>query len=387
MLRLIVQPALVGFLCTLASVGFGEPTQQTWLFERDELHLELWGGCADDEAAGLWLFVGVRHPEGPSHTVELWFVDVSPGVVSERLHVVGEEPVSQPFPVGCVVANGASLAWRLVDRGRMVLHRLSRDGLHPIRTEVDGRWDYPIRAVALHQDVLTFVADDAVGIVDTETGTVVRHARWTAAAWVEPGAGTLYSVRSVEGDDDAEGFPPVALVREAVQPDGGLTLLASTEPWPAMRAVDGETTDDTGGVNHQLGATGDEIVLLRSHFLGSGRVELTTWAKTLLPSRAFAVETHYTSGRHTILDSSTVDGNVVVAAPKYYGDRAPVRLLYIGPTGVIREATAPEYINALVQNLKLLNLGRYTYAVATRWMLPNRSRAITIDAFATRVPP
>ena len=384
MLRLIVQSALAGLLCVLATAGLAQEIRETWVFGRDGVQFDFRGGCADHDAAALWLFVRVRGPDNTADTVELWFVDISPDGPSERLRVVSEEPAPHAFPVGCVVANGTKLAWRLVDRGKLLLHRLSLDGLEPIGKELGGRWEYPVMAVALHQGAVTFVATDAVGIVDVETGTVGHHERWTAAAWIEPGTGELYSVRSMQTFDDADGFPPVALAREAVLPDGGLRLLASTEPWPAMQPVEEGAVDEIGPVDYQLAAMGDEVVLLRSHFLGAGRLQLTAWDKTLRNNRTFAVDMHDTPRRSGVFDSISVGGQVVVAVPKYSGERVPVRLLYIDPTGVVREYSPPQSSDASLQNIRLFNLRGSIYAVASQWAPANSSRPVTVDVFAVQ---
>ena len=109
MLRLIVQSALAGLLCVLATAGLAQEIRETWVFGRDGVQFDFRGGCADHDAAALWLFVRVRGPDNTADTVELWFVDVSPDGPSERLRVVSEEPAPHAFPVGCVVANGTRL--------------------------------------------------------------------------------------------------------------------------------------------------------------------------------------------------------------------------------------------------------------------------------------
>ena len=384
MLRLIVRYVLAGFLCVLATAGLAQPIGETWVLGRDGVRFDLEGGCADHHANGLWLFVRAKRLDAPSDTLELWFVHVSPDDRSDRLQVVSEEPVREGFPVGCVVANGTKLAWRLVDRGKLLVHRLSRDGLEPIGSEPVGRWAYPVKAVALHQGAVTFVATDAVGIIDVEAGTFTRHERWTAAVWIDPGTGDVYSVRSVEGDEDAEGFPPVALAREAVLPDGGLRLLAATRPWPAMDPVEEGAIDEIGHVDHQLVPTGDELAVLRSHFLGSGRLAITAWDKTLRNHRTFAVDMHDTPRQSGVFDSISVGGRLVVAVPKYSGEPAPIRLLYIEPTGAVRESSAPPADDGTLLDIRLFNLGHFIYAVATQWMPQKSTRPVTVDVFAAQ---
>ena len=290
------------------------------------------------------------------------------------------------------------MAWRLVDRGKLLLHSLSHGGLEPIDVKLAGRWEYPVKAVALARGVLTFVATDAVGIVDVNAGTVARHERWTAAAWIDPGSGDVYSVREVDGEEDAYGLPPVALAREAVQSDGGLRLLASTEPWPATQPVEEGSIDEIGHVHHRLVAMGDEVVLLRGHSLGTGRLQIATWDKaTLRNRRAFGVDTRSPGG---VLSAMAVGERLVVAVVKYRDEpvgREPVRLalevrdpvgmalLQIDRTGAIRKSVPPPIHDeaTLIVDMEMLQLGRAVYAVSTQssniWNA-RLSQPVTIDA-------
>lgn len=324
MLRLIARPGFPALFFVLASAALAEPVGDTWVFAREGAKLEVKGGCADPGVGGLWLFVRVHGTDPSADTLELWFLDTSEDAGSERLHVVGEEPVPRGFEVGCIVGNGARLAWRFTDRRGLSVSRFSHGGLGMIVAETRTWSGFAVKAATFAQGLLTLVADHGVAIIDVETGTVVGHERWTAAAWIEPGSGDLYSVRSMTAYALEEGFPPVALAREAVLPDGNLQLLASTGSWAAMQPVENGNVDELGPVQYSLGAIDDEILLLRSNVFGTGRLEVQVWQKTLRDSRSFAVDMQETPGRSNFRDSISVDGYVVIAAPKHTDKRVPV---------------------------------------------------------------
>ena len=388
MLRLIARPVVAGFFFVLAGAAPAQPMGDTWVFARDGVNLELKGGCADLDSAGLWLFVHVHRTDQSTDTLELWFLDTSEDVRSERLRVVGEEPVPRGFEVGCITGNGAKLAWRFADRRGLVVNRLSRDGLGVIVAETRESLGFATKTAAFAGGFLTLVADHGVAIIDVKAGAVSNHERWTAAAWVDPGSGDLYSVSSMTAFALEDGPPPVALAREAVLPDGSLQLLASTDPWPAMQPVEEGNVDELGPVHHRLGAIHDEILLLRSHVFGSGRLQVQVWQKTLRDPRSFAVDMQKTPGRSNFRDSIPVDGYMVVAAPKYTDERMPVRLLYIDADGGVSESFAPPS-HPVLQNVKLFRIGGSIYAVATQWRLDETSpvREITVDAFKDSPPP
>ena len=257
---------------------------------------------------------------------------------------------------------------------------------------------FATKTAAFAGSILTLVGDHAVAIIDIEAGTVSSHERWTAAAWIDSGSGDVYSVREVDGQEDAYGLPPVALAREAVQPDGGLRVVASTEPWPAMQPVEPGSIEEIGHVHHWLVAMGDDIVLLRGHYLGAGHLQIAMWDKaTLRNRRAFGVDTRSPGG---VLGAMAVGDLLVVAVVKYRDepvDRQPVRLalevrdpvgmalLRIDRTGAIRESVAPPTHDGatLIVDLEMLQLGRSVYAVATQssniWKA-RLSQPVTIDA-------
>ena len=155
-----------------------------------------------------------------------------------------------------------------------------------------------------------------------------------------------------------------------------------------MEPVEDGNVDELGPVQYSLGAIHEEILLLRSNVLGSGRLEVQVWRKTLRDSHSFAVDMQETPGRSNFRDSISVDGYVVVAAPKHTDERVPVRLLYIGPQGVVRESFA-QPSHPVLQNVRLFRIGGSIYAVATQWMLNKRSpfREITVDVFSDTPPP
>ena len=385
MLRLI-QSGLLGIMCVLVAQGLAQPLER-WVFERDRVEFDVEGGCADNGAGGLWLFVRARQGDKRPHRVELWFVNVGifPEDPSDRLRVVNEETAQEAFSIGCVVSNQTRLAWRLVNRGKLLLHRLSHDGLEPITVEFAGRWAYPVKAVAFAQGVLTLAAADAVGIFDVEAGTVARHERWTAAAWINPDTAELYSVRSVGSiDEDADGFPPIALTREVILPNGGLRLLAETEPWPAMRPVEEGSFDQIGQVEHQLVVTPDEVLLLRGHYFGTGRLQVSAWDKALRFDRSFLVDIHGSPGRSGVFDAGWIAGQLVLAVPEYSGRREPVRLLHVDGSGIVRESKALATHPGTLLDLALFEIGSSVYAVATQWT-HHETRPLTVDVFA--VPP
>ena len=382
MLRLIVRPVLAVLISVLAGAALAQPMGDTWVFARDGAKLELRSGCADPDAVGLWLFVRVHRADASADTLELWFVDTSEDARSERLFVVGEEPVPRGFGVGCIVENGVKLAWRFADRHGLFVSRLSHDGLGPTVAETRTWSGFAVKAAAFAKGFLTLVADHGVAIVDVEAGTVAKHERWTTAAWIEPGSGDLYSVRSMTADAYEEGFPPVVLAREAVLPDGNLQLLANTGSWPAMQPVEEGNVQELGPVHYGLGAIHDEILLLRSNVFGTGRLDVQVWQRTLRDSRSFAVDMLEASGRSNYHDSISVDDYVVIAAPKYTDERIPIRLLYIDPNSVVHEALA-QPSHPVLQNVRLFRIGDSIYAVATQWMLsgPSPVREVTVDVF------
>ena len=384
MLRLTGQFVAGGCMCLLATVGTAQTIRETLVFDRDGTEFDLMGSCADEEASGLWLFVRAQRPEKPIDTLELWFADMSGDDRPDRVHLASASPVPRGRTAGCVVRNGTKLGWHLAGR-ELVLYRLSLDGLEPLGSY--RRWEYPIAAVDFARGVFTVVATDAIGIIDVSTDTVTRHERWTVAAWIEPATGDVYSVRGVEGDADARGIPPVALVREAVLPDGGLRLLASTDPWPAMEQVEEGSIEEIGSVDYHLVATGDRVVLVRSHFLGTGRLAITARDKATLGNpRTFGLQMHSSPAQSGVLDAAAVGGQVVLAVPKYSGESIPVRLLQIDAAGGVRALAAPPIHDGpvLVMDMELLTLGESIYAVATQWFSKSTdesSRPVTIDVF------
>lgn len=383
MLRLI-QSLLVCLVCVPTTEGRAQP-RETWVFDREGVEFDLEGGCTDHDAFGLWLFVRARYGNKLPDTVELWFVDISASQPSARLQVVAKETVREAISISCVVASETKLAWRLVDRGKLQLHRLSRAGLEPITAEFGSRWEYPAKAVVLGHGALAFVANDAIGIVDVEAGTVARHERWTAAAWINPDSGDLYSVREVEGTEDTHGLPPVALVREVVLPDGSLRMLASTESWPAMQPVEEGSPDEIGPIEYQLVATPDEVLLLRSHYLGKGHLQISAWEKeTLRFGRTFSVDIHDSPGRSGVFEAAWIGDELVLAVPDYPAKRSLVRLLFVDTMGTVREsAAAPSDVGALL-DIGLFGVGTSIYAVSTQWMPQRSSRPVTVDIFAIR---
>lgn len=302
--------------------------------------------------------------------------------------MVGEEPVPRGFEVGCIVGNGARLAWRFADGHGLFVDRLSQDGLGIIVAETRDSLGFATKSAGFAAGFLTLVADHGVSIIDVEDGTVSNHERWTAAAWIEPSSGDLYSVRSMAAFALEDGLPPVALAREAVLPDGSLRLLASTDSWPAMQPVEDGDIGELGPVDHRIGAIHDEILLLRSHVSGTGLLQIEAWDKTLRDPRSFAIDMLETPGRSNFRDSISVDGYVVVAAPKHTDERIPVRLLYIDPDGAVSASFAPPS-HPVLQNVRLFRIGNSIYAVATQWMLDKSAppREITVDVFSDTPPP
>ena len=387
MLRLTLRSVLAGLLWTLAIPGLARPLRETMVVDRDGVQFDFSGGCVDRDASTLWLFVHVRHSEEPSDTLELWFADLSGDGHSNRVRVVGEIGMSPFRSVGCVVGRGTKLVWHLVDRGRLRLHRLSHHGLEPIRGELAGHWDYPVKAVRLARGILTFVANDAVGIFDLEAGTLLaRHERWTVAAWIQPGTGELYSVRSLERiDDDADGFPPVALTREAVLPGGGLRLLARTDPWPAMQPVEDGADEEIGYVNYNLAAARDKVVLIREHFFGTGRLQVTMRDMATLRNPRTLVVDRRTGG--DVMDAVSFAGQAAVAVLRSGSES--VRLLHIDPAGRVRESAAPPVHDGplAILDFQLFDAGQSVYAVATQsFTKPNgkQARPLTIDVFGVQ---
>ena len=390
MLRLIFQPVLAVLLWILAVAPLAEPIGETLVVDRDGVQFDLRGGCTNHHGSGLWLFVRVQHSDKSADTLELWFVDVSAERLN-RVQVVSEIPIPPGRSVGCAAGDGRSFAWRLVDRGNLHLQGISRDGLERIPVELPGHWEYPVKAVRLDQQILTFVANDAVGIFDLNAETLARHERWTVAAWIEPGTGDLYSVRSMEAiDEDADGFPPVALTREAVLPDGSLRLLASTDSWPAMQQVEDGPIEEIGYINYSLAATRDEVLLLREHFFGTGRLRVTVRDKaTLRDTRTFAVDMRPSVGG--VMDTASVAGQAVAAVPKYSDGSESVRLLHIDPSGRVREFTAPPVHDGplTILDFELFDVGQFIYAVATQSINKpyGKARPLTIDVFGVQYAP
>lgn len=387
-LRLIARLVFAGLFFLLAGTALAQPTVDTWVFARDGVKLELKGGCADAGLGGLWLFVRVHRTDRSADTLELWFLDTSADARSEALHVVGEEPVPRGFEVGCIVGNGARLAWRFADGHGLFVNRLSQDGLGMIVAETRDSLGFATKTAGFAAGFLTLVADHGISIIDVEDGTVSNHERWTAAAWIEPSSGDLYSARSMAAFALEDGLPPVALAREAVLPDGSLRLLASTDSWPAMQPVEDGDIGELGPVDHRIGAIHDEILLLRSHVSGTGLLQIEAWDKTLRDPRSFAIDMLETPGRSNFRDSISVDGYVVVAAPKHTDERIPVRLLYIDPDGAVSASFAPPS-HPVLQNVRLFRIGNSIYAVATQWMLDKSAplREITVDVFSDTPPP
>ena len=271
----------------------------------------------------------------------------------------------------------------------MLLHRMSHAGLEPLPADL-GIWSYPVKVAAILNGFLTVVADSTIGIIDLDAGTVAHHERFTAAAWVEPGAREIYSVRGVDGEPDAHGYPPVALVREAVLPHGELRFLASTPPWPAMQKVEEGSIDEIGYfVDYRLIATPNEIMLLRSHFSGRGILRLSIWDKvTLRNQRTLSVRVHDSPGHSGVFDASWVRDRLVLAVPDYSSERAPVRLLYVDTaTGAVRDSSAATRHDGTLLDMGLFNIGSSLYAVAIQSSLDRSSRPLTITTFPARLPP
>lgn len=381
MLRVMAQLAGMAMSCILCVPGATDPLVDTLVFHRDDADLDLLGSCLASDASGLWMFVMVRSSGEQEKTVEQWFLSTS-GNDFGRVEVVSTEPVSRHSLAGCVSADDATIAWRLGDRGALLLYRVSRTGLDPIG-EFGRGWSYPVLATSLGQEVMTFVASDAIGILRAEAGTFERHRQqWAVAAWIDAESGDVFSVRAVAGVEGAEGYPPVALTREAVSPDGSLRLLASTDSWLAMEALDDEAADEPG-VNYNVVAIGDEVVLMRNQFFGTGRLHATVRGKgALQEKRAFVVG----MGGPDLFDASAVAGHVVLAGPTPNSAAESVRLLHMDLAGRVKESAAvPVFDRSMILGLEVLHAGSSIYAVATQYVQGEEegmfSRLITVDVF------
>lgn len=411
MLRMICRrPILAGLMCLLGAFGGAQDKPETAIFGREGAQLDLKGGCADQGNSGLWLFVRVENQSKSSDNLETWFVDLAKRSRTSSLEVVAQQPFAGSYSAGCVVEGDTRIAWRLVER-RLVLQRLSRSGLGPAIT-LEGRWDYPASTAALAEGALTLVAANAIGIVDMDSETVVRHERdWILAAWVDPATHDIYSVRAAERIPDS-GFPRVLLTREDVLPNGDLKLMAQTDSWSPFEEVEKGTgaeefiayeivtTSGSDEPSHAVGGSSGEALVLRSHFLaeadpsdpsvvsGSSTLHVAVRDKaSLMDTRNFVIDTE---GLY-VSDAAVVAGEVVIGGSQY-AESAFVRLLHMDAMGGYQDS-APRSIHdgpTVVDDVELLAMGGSTYAIATQWTVgPSGDgvMAVTVDVFPSRTGP
>ena len=304
----------------------------------------LLGGCADHDSGGLWLVVRADPTEGsPDPTAEVWFAGVNPSNGAFALRVIDAFPASSGESAGCVVRDGTRLLWRVAKR-ELRLYGLTEGGLDSVGTY--RQWEDPV-AAGLARGSLVFVARDALGIIDLESGGAKRHERTTLVAAIDGRNGDVYSILAVDGDADPHGFPPVTLVRETTKADGSLSLLATTEPWPMMESIGerrGPPLDpgDFEAVNYSLALTSNAVVLLRNYFFGRGRLVLRSWnLATLERLGDYQVDVEDTADVLGRLNAGAVGNEVIAGVSKMTDGVGRVRVLHMRDGVVTRESLAP----------------------------------------------
>ena len=92
----------------------------------------------------------------------------------------------------------------------------------------------------------------------------------------------------------------------------------------AMQPVEEGSPDEIGPVEYQLVATPDEVLFLRSHYLGRGRLQISAWEKeTLRFGRTFSVDRGDAEGLRLVPEGDETAGSKPAYLPP--GSRAAAR--------------------------------------------------------------
>ena len=151
-----------------------------------------------------------------------------------------------------------------------------------------------------------------------------------------------------------------------------------------MQPVEEGDPDEIGPVEYHLVATPDEVLLLRSHYLGKGRLQISAWEKeTLRFGRTFSVDIHDSPGRSGVFEAAWIGDQLVLAVPDYPDKRSLVRLLFVDTTGTVRESAAAPTDVGVLRDIRLFGVGTSIYSVSTQ-LMPKSSRPVTVDVFAIR---
>ena len=377
MLRLTCCFILNAFvLLTAAQVAAQQATSSSEL-AREGFSLTFMGGCVDTRLDGVWLAVQAESAKAPREvSLEMWFADASAsgGAVLRLVHV-------RPGAVraaGCIVQDATRLTWFQSDQ-ELDVYSLSHDRFAVLAT-VDYSEGY-IRSVGASDGSLVYVGDAGVGVVSLRTGKTTVHRRFSVAAAYEPETEHLFSVRSVDGELDEHGFPPVALVKERVTGDGILREVARTDPWPMLESI-GERqgipleADDPEIVAYRLVADRATVMLLRNYIFGTRRLSLRTFdAGTLGVVGDDAIDVEDVAVGFGGLDAVRVGDDVLIGIPKDIDGAMRPGLLRIRTGHDVGEYLDPAHAidrpPAAVSKITPFALGRSIYVVSIRSTRPD----------------